>query len=87
MIQENLLEQSIHHRSSKEQATSLRGHSMISDRTSLKGRKPLICIEIDTGEDSREKIEVFKGDDPQLLAARFCELHQYDEITMQTLQR
>ena len=60
---------------------------MISDKTSQKGRKPLICIEIDTGEDSREKIEVFKGDDPQLLAAKFCELHQYDEATMQTLQR
>ena len=51
VIQENLLEQSIHHRSSREPASSAKGHSIISDLASQRARKPLICIEIDTGDD------------------------------------
>jgi len=34
-----------------------------------------------------ERIEVFKGDDPQKLAADFCRKHDYDEGTIIVLQR
>lgn len=59
----------------------------MSDHASTRVKKPLICIEIDTGGATREKLEVYKGDDPHQLAAAFCELHEYDESTQATLQR
>ena len=44
-----------------------------SDQASVRIKKPLLFIEVDTGESTRAKIEVFKGDDPAALAADFCE--------------
>ena len=53
-------------------------------------KKPLIFIEVDTNgaeEGGIERIEVFKGDDPKLLAKEFCRKHDYDEGTQIVLQR
>lgn len=37
----------------------------VSDQASGRAKKPLLFIEIDTGGATREKLEVFKGDDPK----------------------
>ena len=47
-------------------------------------KKPLIFIEVDTNgaeEGGVERIEVFKGDDPKVIAKEFCRKHDYDEGT------
>ena len=85
IIQETLLEQSLVNQKSAKEANPTLGPVNLSDHASARVKKPLICIEIDTGGATREKLEVFKGDDPHQLAAAFCELHEYDEGTQATL--
>ena len=82
IIQENLLEQSlVNQKSARGSIQPAMSDALHSDQASVRVKKPLLFIEVDTGESTRAKIEVFKGDDPAALAADFCELHEYDENT------
>ena len=82
IIQENLLEQSlVNQKSGRGSIQPAMSDAPHSDQASVRVKKPLLFIEVDTGESTRAKIEVFKGDDPAALAADFCEQHEYDENT------
>ena len=88
VIQENLLEQSlVNQKSARETTKPMLSDINTSEKASVRIKKPLLFIEVDTGGANREKIEVFKDDDPATLAANFCELHEYDEGTQSMLQR
>ena len=52
---------------------------------SVRRKRPLLIIDIDTGENQKDRIELFKDDDPVELAKRFCEKHDYDQSTFETL--
>ena len=41
---------------------------------------------MDTGNNQKDRIEVFNGDEPAALAAQFCQKHDYDENTQETLK-
>jgi len=47
----------------------------------------MLIIDIDTGENEKDRIEVFKDDQPDQLAKKFCEKHNYDESTFDTLKQ
>ena len=53
----------------------------------MRSRRPLLIIDVDTGNNEKDRIEVFHGDEPAKLAAEFCEKHDYDEATQATLQK
>jgi hypothetical protein len=54
---------------------------------SSRRKRPLLIIDVDTGENAKDRIEVYKDDQPAELAARFCEKHDYDQATFENLQR
>ena len=45
---------------------------------SSRSRRPLLIIDVDTGNNQKDRIEVFNGDEPAALAAQFCQKHDYD---------
>lgn len=47
----------------------------------------MLLIDVDTGENEKDRIEVFKDDQPAQLAKKFCEKHNYDESTFETLKQ
>ena len=49
--------------------------------------KPLLYIDVDTGEDQKDRITVYKGDSARLLAEEFCQKHGFDLDTQETLLR
>lgn len=49
--------------------------------------KPLLYIDIDTGDGEKDRITVYKGDSAGLLAEEFCEKHGFDLETQETLLR
>lgn len=49
-------------------------------------KRPLLIIDVDTGDNTKDQIEVYKEDEPALLAVRFCQKHDYDDATAETLR-
>ena len=43
-----------------------------SVKSSGKVRKPLVYIDVDIGDEQKERIEVYRGDDARYLADQFC---------------
>lgn len=56
------------------------------DISTNRGRRPLLIIDIDTGENQKGRIEVDREDDPSELARKFCEVYEYDDETQATLR-
>jgi len=48
--------------------------------------KPLLYIDIDIGDGKKERISVFQGNEPKLLAQEFCKKHKFDKKTEIVLQ-
>ncbi|MFM7855939.1 MAG: hypothetical protein ACKO96_29460 [Flammeovirgaceae bacterium] len=44
-------------------------------------KKPLLFVDIDIGEDQKDRITVYVGDSPEQLAKDFCTKHGFDEET------
>lgn len=53
---------------------------------STRGR-PLLIIDVDTGDNAKDRIEVYRDDQPAVLAMKFCEKHDYDQSTFETLHK
>ena len=48
-------------------------------------KKPFMFVDIDIGEQEKDRITVFYGDKPMDLAKEFCNKHGFDKDTEETL--
>ena len=44
-------------------------------------RKPLLFVDIDIGDNEKDRITIFKGQKPEDLARDFCDKHGFDDET------
>jgi hypothetical protein len=49
------------------------------------GKKPLLFIDVDIGENEQDRITVFQGDNPRDLAEKFCLKHTIEDTEIVTV--
>lgn len=49
----------------------------------IEDKKPLLFIDVDIGDNEQDRITVFEGDDPHVLAVGFCQKHQIEDKDIQ----
>jgi hypothetical protein len=57
------------------------GPKVVEQTEKTPQKKPLLFVDIDIGDDEKDRITIFKGEKPEDLAKEFCMKHGFDEST------
>ena len=52
----------------------------------LINKKPILMIDIDIGPNQKDRITIYKNDDPREVSIDFCQKHQLDDDTQKILE-